>query len=492
MERALRLISANARLLRQLRTDWGDRAGQGWKLLVVVIDRASDWHEDPVVIAWWRRHLGRVLGWLTPQRRRNGLAAVAIAVGISQLLRVPSSVEALPSSIDVVGSALAVTAVVALLGLCFVAAAHFTSLPGVVRRHPQITLHGIFWGLLLILWNTSSDHAGWRNVLMGMALILPLLLWRMGYLLLSGQRDRVPGTQFTHHLVYLFPLQVGWFAFLPFGKGLDYLARHEARDEDALARSQLAGIKLILLAVLWQMVLGLMQGLLYGSPNWANRALGGFVVAKLPPFGQLLALGDDAPLWASWASIYLELVTRALQVAILGHGVVGVFRLFGFNIFRNTYKPLLSETVSQFWARFEFYYKELLVDFFFLPTFAKWFRKWPALRMFAAVFAAAVVGNMYCHLIDLDHGVLVLHDFQAIWSHHSRLFYCLLLAIGIFVSMRREQRRGGQAPRAGITRRVGRIVGVWTFFSLIRIWDHFPEVSFVTRTQFFFGLFGLA
>lgn len=491
MERALRLIAANTRQFRRIWAERGDRAGQVWRQFPPLVARARDWHEDPVVIAWWQRQWGGLLRWLTPQRRRALLAGSAIIIGAPQLFQATSA-GASPIPVDSASSVLAVATVGALLGLCFVAAARFASLPAIVRRHPQLTLHGLFWSLLLVLWSTASDLAGWRSILVGVVLVLPLLLWRIGYLLSSGQRGKVCGTSFAHHLVYLLPLQVGWFAFLPFGKGLDYLGRHEARDEHALARSQLAGLKLILLAVVWYAVLGILHGLLHGGSNWMHRALGGPTLAQLPPFGNLLAQGAGAPFWQSWLSIYVELVRRALQVAILGHGVVGVFRLFGFNIFRNTYKPLLAQTVSQFWARLEFYYKELLVDFFFLPTFARWFRKWPALRMFAAVFAAAVVGNMYCHLIDLDAGVLALHDFRAIWSHHSRLFYCLLLAIGIFVSMQREQRRRGQAPRPGTAGWLGRLAGVWTFFALIRIWDHFPEVSFATRTQFFFGLFGLA
>ena len=481
------MIPSTSKLPGQIQT--GQEPGRAFPILT---GRVVSWHEDAAIIAWWRTRWGAGLRWLTPARRRVLLATAAGLVGISQLVRVTASVEDLPSSMDIVASAVAVTAACAFLGVVFAAAAHFAALPAVIRRHPQIALHGIFWGLLLVLWNTSPDGAGWRNVLLGVALILPLLLWRIGYLLLSAQRGKVAGTRFSDHLIYLLPLQASWFAFLPFGKGLDYLARHEARDEDALARSQVAGLKLLLLALLWYVALAFMHALLYGSPNWANRALGGLVLANLPPFGHLLAQGGDAPLWDSWVSIYCELVRRVLQVAILGHVFVGVIRLFGFNIFRNTYKPLLAETVSQFWARLEFYYKELLVDFFFLPTFAKWFRRRPALRMFAAVFAAAVVGNTYCHLIGLDHGVLVLQNVEAVWSHHSRLFYCLLLAIGIFVSMRREQRRNAQLPRAGIARRLGRLAGVWTFFAMIRIWDHFPEVPFLTRTQFFLSLFGLA
>jgi hypothetical protein len=41
----------------------------------------------------------------------------------------------------------------------------------------------------------------------------------------------------------------------------------------------------------------------------------------------------------------------------------------------------------------------VLVNFFFFPTFTRHFKKHPRLRMFAAVFMAAFVGNLYYHLI---------------------------------------------------------------------------------------------
>jgi hypothetical protein len=484
------LTSANVRLFRQLRTEWGDRG-------TVLIDHAFGWHEDPAVIAWWRTRCGGILRWLTPRRRRFILAAASVVIGVPALLRLasPTGGVPLPLPTDQVGQALTVVAVFAFLGLCFIAAANFKSLPDVVRRHPQMTLHAVFWGLLLALWNTAEYATSpWREVATAIVVILTTLLWRLGYLLLSAQRGKVAGTRFTDHLIYLLPLYPGLLAL---GKGLDYLGRHEARDEDALARAQLAGAKLLGLAASWKVVLSVMNGFVYGSANSkVSEALGGLTLTLLPRFGELLAQGSDASTWESWVSIYLELVRQVLVAGVYGHVIVGVLRIFGFNIFRATYKPLLSETVVQFWGRFDYYFKEVLVDFFFLPTFAKGFRKRPALRMFTAVFAAAVVGNMYLHIIQFGifgGGALVLADFDAIWSaFDSRLFYCVLLALGIFISMRREQQRAGVAPAAGVTSRVARLAGVWTFFAVIRIWDEHPEVSFLTRTQFFFGLFGLA
>ena len=81
---------------------------------------------------------------------------------------------------------------------------------------------------------------------MGLAIQLPFFLWRVGYLLISGKRGKVAGTRFRDHLMYFWPFYGG--ANTPYGKGLDYLSRHEAKDEEALARSQLAGIRLLILA----------------------------------------------------------------------------------------------------------------------------------------------------------------------------------------------------------------------------------------------------
>ena len=77
-------------------------------------------------------------------------------------------------------------------------------------------------------------------------LALPFLLWRIGYMLMSGQRGRIAGTRFSDHLLYLYPVYGG--TNTPYGKGIDHLARHEAQTDEALARSQLAGLKLLALA----------------------------------------------------------------------------------------------------------------------------------------------------------------------------------------------------------------------------------------------------
>jgi hypothetical protein len=75
--------------------------------------------------------------------------------------------------------------------------------------------------------------------------------------------------------------------------------------------------------------------------------------------------------------------------------------------------------------------------------------------------------------------------------YRSRAFYCFLLAMGIFISMLREQKRAGQPRASGYLPRYARIFSVWTFFAIIYIWNVRGNTSFTSRTAFFVNLVGL-
>jgi hypothetical protein len=382
-------------------------------------------------------------------------------------------------------AALVPLSVLLLLGLSalyWLAARHFARLPTWLQRRPQLALHGSFWMMLAVLWWRGPESGPWRAVLAGSVVAMPLLIWRWGYLLLSAQRGRIAGTRFRDHLLYLFPAWGG--TNTPYGKGLDYLSRCEARSDADLARAQLAGLRLFVLAAAWSAAATLMERHVYqgGQGGWS---LG------VPRLQSLVGAGRAVSLPLAWTSLYCELVYDVLDLAARGHVTIGVLRLFGFNVFRNTYKPLLSESVSAFWNRYFYYFKELMSELFFMPVFARWFRRKPRLRLFAAVMAAACFGNLYFHVLRRED-LLVAGDFASLWNlFHSRAFYCLLLALGIYLSMRREQQRAGVAPDSAPGRRAMRIAGVWTFFALITIWNVKGGSDFATRTRFFVSLFGL-
>ncbi|MGH7772616.1 MAG: hypothetical protein ACREQA_10320 [Candidatus Binatia bacterium] len=452
----------------------------------------SQFHENEKLVTWLRSQPAVV--WLTPKRRRIGLALCALLVGLVSLLSRQTKWRDQLIGAPWLSAWIAFPLLLGFLYLLYLAAAHFRALPSAVRQRPQILLHLLFWVALAAIWLTPNNGAFWKSVLILIVVSLPYLLWRSGYMVMSGQRGKAAATSFHDHLFYLWPVWDG--TNTPAGKGLDYLSQHEAQSADAFARAQLAGLKLLMLILLWEGVMFLMGGIIYGDPgNRLTRWLGGYNLG-IPRLKNLISGDASASPLTAWASLYFELIWETLKLAAKGHFWVGILRLCGFNVFRNTYKPLLSESIVDFWNRYYYYFKELLVEFFFFPAYLRYFRTWPRLRMFTAVFAAAFVGNIYYHLLQLRNP-LVAAEFAAIWQILSpRLMYCFLLALGIYVSMLRQQKRRGKSEEtdtvAAKARRLRSIAGVWTFFALIHIWNVGSGLLLLERVKFFFSLFGIS
>ncbi|MBF0263496.1 MAG: hypothetical protein HQL97_16855, partial [Magnetococcales bacterium] len=193
-----------------------------------------------------------------------------------------------------------------------------------------------------------------------------------------------------------------------------------------------------------------------------------------------------------WSSLVIDMVYETTQLAIYGHMIVGCLRLFGFHVFRNTYKPLLAKSLIDFWNRYYFYFKELLVDFFFFPVYLSFFRNHPKLRIFAATMASACFGNFYYHFLQHFDRLMISGEPLNFGRFSSYLFYTVVLGLAIFFSILKEQGQRGKehvaTPSAWMTLR--KIAGVWLFFTILRIWDH-GESSFMTDTTFFFAIFGI-
>ncbi len=453
--------------------------------------RMRNFHEDESLVARWAACLARLGPWISAGRRRLLLSLASLGLLVVSLAGTHTLPGENPASSPAMRTTLAIPFALALFALCYLAALRFDRLPAVVRRRPQVTLHLLFWVVLAVLWATPTAESLWRQAIAQFALVLPFVLWRCGYLLKSGQRGRAKGSAWSDHAFYLWPVWGG--SETPYGKGFDYLVRSEAQSAEAFARAQLAGLKLLGLAVVWKAAVALMRYLVWGDPDSPLAGPFDGYTLGIPRVATLISGASAAPLPVAWLSVYCDLVWNTLKLAAVGHVYIGVLRLCGFAVFRNTYKPLLSESIVEFWNRYYYYFKELMVEFFFFPTFARC-RVRPWLRTFLAIFAAAFAGNLYYHVIA-EQPRLVAGDFAGLWgTYHPRVFYCFLLAAGIFVSMQREQKRRGQsaAARGGMARRVVRIAGVWTFYGIIHIWGVAGGAStFGQRTRFALSLVGL-
>lgn len=448
------------------------------------------WHESGVSMP---AALTLVMLYPTSKRLILSLAAVGVLVenSIPSVSTTDGLIDYLPDPLDIAKAVV----FVGLLYLAYLAALRFKQWPAIVRRFPLLTLHAGMWlGMALSPWLGAFGR-------------LHFYVWRVGYMVMLASHGKAEGTRFRDHLFYLVPVWGG--TDTPYGKGLDFLSRHEAHDAQAFARSQLAGIKLLLLAILWTYLLDLMDVLIFGQPSQRLPAqLQGWTL-DLPRFVELLQSEGSYPWYQGWLVIYLELIHHTTVLAIFGHWIIGSLRLVGFNVFRNTYKPLLSRSVLDFFNRYDFYFKELLLDFFFYPTYLRLRSVSPQLRLFLAIFAAAFLGNMYYHVLAWQPEAVIALDFARLWETWGpRVFYSFLLALGIWISMLRQEKQRRAGYTATLPVRLRQIAGVWTFYAIIRIWSMPPEgasyhellhvwtevppgVDMMGRFDFFLSLFGL-
>ena len=296
------------------------------------------------------------------------------------------------------------------------------------------------------------------------------------------------------------PVRIGFwrpfwgFTNVPFGKGAAYLERVEAKGDQQLATVQLKGVRLLI----WAMVLTL--GL-----SVANRALFGWYdgyLLEAPPFPPDPVLPTYAMVveaeraghpysWAiRWTALIASFVLHVMWATIFGHKIIAILRMAGFDAFRNTYRPFESTTIAEFFNRIYYYFKELLVAFFFYPTYLRYFKKHPRVRLFAATFMAAGVGNFLFHFLR-DHDNLFRRGFwDGLAFYAPYAVYALILSVAIGLSQLRAlaHRRAG-APH-GLSR-LRAIAGVLFFYALICVFAQEPNERHGLREYgaFFISLF---
>jgi hypothetical protein len=481
-----------------------------------MIERLWNWHEEAGLVCWAATPLGRLLLWGSaavlfgpdldwPLLLLLGLSFVApqwrtelLALGGLWALY-----TLLPSATMSAGRLSVMVGMLLVLLLAwglYQGARRFGQLPAGVRRRPLLWTHAVLLGLtlgaaLLPVVLGSPPPSRVNAVSLALRVLIPFLLWRASYLMMSARRGTVVGTRFRDHALYLFPVWGG--SGTPFGKGYDYLRAQRADEGPELAQARLAGLKLLLLAWGWIGVRSVVQHLVYGRPVPLLVAALGQGSLGLPGLATAMDAGPAGySLATRWGILAGEFVIATLRFAINGHLIIGVLRLFGFRVFRNTYKPLLAKTLVEFWNRLYYYFKELLVEFFFYPAFLATTGRRHGTRIFIAVMAAAGLGNLYYHLVR-DFPAYFLSGRDVIADRlGGRLVYSGLLGLGIVVSMLRERGRRAELAAAPSrwqwARSLRAVLGVWLFYSLLHIWNvGLTQLTLGQRARFLAGMFGL-
>ena len=344
-----------------------------------------------------------------------------------------------------------------------------------VARRPVIAMLAVeaaLAGLSLV-----DVMAGLPRVLVwSLLVVLTPFVWFLPYAIIDQRAAARPSP-----VLQMAALRPFWSpTYLPFGKGAAFLQKFQAKNADELAVTQLKGIKLLV----WSNVLLAIQGGL----GWllVDRLGTPSVVRTVDAFLQ----SQPYPRLTSWTALAWSTAHFALQIAIWAHLFIGLARLAGYRLPRGSWRPLESRTLMDYFNRFHYYFKEVLVDFFFIPTFFKVFRQHPRLRMFFATFMAAAVGNALWHFVrDIDL-IARVGLASAVGTYTSYLFYCVVLATGVGLS----QIRAGQGirPPDTLAGKLYSFVFVWSFVVCLHLFsDGSRQHGLGERLAFLASLFGV-
>lgn len=282
--------------------------------------------------------------------------------------------------------------------------------------------------------------------------VMASYVWFIGYALLD--RTSKPTTDLTLQLASFRPL---WgSSTTPFPKGAAYLRRIEAKTPEQLAVTQLKGLKLLL----WAICLSLL------SIYW-TRFFHGYL--QIPTAAQALSSsvhGTPVAWHLRWESQILFFFEVTLNFAIMGHRIIGFCRMAGYNALRNSYRPLSSTTIAEFFNRFYYYFKELLVDFFFYPTFLRYFKKHRRIRMIFATFIAVAFGNSFFHLLRDWNFIQERGVWGALKSYQVLFFYNVIMSAGLSIS---QLRRRGPKPADYLRGHLLPALGVILFYCVLSV-----------------------
>ncbi|HTF88119.1 MAG TPA: hypothetical protein VK843_06885 [Planctomycetota bacterium] len=380
-------------------------------------------------------------------------------------------------------------AILSALGFCvaFNVALKRTPRPAILRR-PILLLLTFFLTLAVIATGTSLDPIA-RVLIFAFLVVLGRYLWFLAYSALYPEPTRSSLLVVGQYLPFWFGSNV---TANPIPKGGGYLDKIEAKTPEELAICQLKAVKLLVWAGLLVMLHKLIKDLSDGKANGPLSRLGISFDLDLPIAPAILrdsAAGIAHPLVTTWLSLVADFADDMLVLAIWGHVLVACARASGFRALRNTWRPLESATIADFWNRYFYYFKEVLVDVFFYPTYFRYFKAHPRLRRFAATLAAATFGNFLFHYLrDLEH-MAHLGPWKALLSMHAYMAYCLVLGIAIGVSQLRK--RPNLAAEHWIRRRVWRPALVLGFFCLLKVLEIPGPGSLSDRLRFLVSLTGL-
>jgi hypothetical protein len=366
------------------------------------------------------------------------------------------ALRALPFGVSTLALALAAAA------FCLAYRAWVAGMPesGFIRRRAFYLLICLYFVLMLTLMfgplTEGAVNLGW-NILFALSAVVMFMGFELQTL---GRTPRLRGVEWGALFQPLWRIYFFWPV-----KGEMYLRSVEAKSVERFAAVQVKGLKLLT----WALVLKL------GNMGFQYLAFQGGLFA-IPTVEQALYFRPGVqklPVWLAWTVVYAEFFNHFWIFAIMGHLKISLVRMSGFDVFRNTYRPFQARSVNEFFGRYNYYFKEMLLHLFFYPVYLRWFKRHPRLAVVLATFVSVGLGNLVTHLIRDTFLFRKMGLAGTLWFYQPYSLYCLVLSFALTFSIlweAGESDRGRERP-VGFFRRALPLFLIITFFAILRIFD---------------------
>ena len=277
------------------------------------------------------------------------------------------------------------------------------------------------------------------------------------------------------------------FMIAPLPRGESTIKVIEAKDRQQLLQSQRKGLILVVWALAMLILSKGIGSYCFGTDFFGRNLSQNNLLPSLSEALDNASKHQYLGISGVWKVIFAEFFQHLSLISAWGHLIIGIARFSGYLALRNTYRPLSSTNFNEFFNRYNYYYKELLVQLFYYPAFFGWAKRlFPSslkLRAAASVFFAAGVANFVIHIFLHVEDYLKMPFCEALAHNAQYGFYCFCLAavvassqinqlrttpfkIKIFTSKRFTQRKYAQ-----IFDQVISVFIVITFYAVLRIFD---------------------
>jgi len=230
--------------------------------------------------------------------------------------------------------------------------------------------------------------------------------------------------------IFLSPATIANHHYAPYAaQGYSYLAsKYLCRDKNAII---VDGLTLWAIALMY-LVFG--RWAVYGFVDYAEESW------QIPVYAYISQMIDDyvAGTRMSTPTVLLSTLLDQINVFLLWgavlHFKVGTWRVFAYDVDPQYNRPWLATNLATLWGRFAFHYREFLVRVLYYPVFFRCAKQPVAVRVFAAIMIATVLGNPFW-----GHTPAKLLYEGLTWDNFFQLIlrswpYYVLLGLGISLS----------------------------------------------------------